>query len=149
MLQGYRIGELAERTRTNAPTIRYYEDIGLLPRPERQEGNQRRYSDEDVRRLTFVRRCRDFGFPIEQVRSLAAIMADSGRSCTDARDIAKAQLDEVREKQRELAALERSLDMFVIQCDASCAGGPGSECVILEDLGAPTAKGCCGDKPAG
>ncbi len=148
MLHGYRIGELAERTRTNAPTIRYYEDIGLLPRPERQEGNQRRYSDEDVRRLSFIRRCRDFGFPIEQVRTLAALVTDSSRSCMEARDIAKAQLDEVREKQRELAALEQSLDVFVMQCDASCAGGPGSECVILEDLAAPKKSQCCGPKPA-
>ncbi len=149
MQQGYRIGELAERTRTNAPTIRYYEDIGLLPHPERQGGNPRRYSDEDLRRLPFVRRCLDFGFPIEQLRSLTAIMAEEGRSSTDARDIAMAQLDEIREKQRELASLERSLDRFVIPCDASCAGGPGSESVILEDLGGPGAKGCCGDKPAG
>ena len=84
-MPGYKIGELAERTRTNAPTIRYYEQIGLLPRPDRQEGNQRRYADADVRRLTFIRRCRDFGFSIDQVRALVTLVADRSRSCLEAR----------------------------------------------------------------
>lgn len=83
-----KIGSLAERTGTNAPTIRYYEEIGLLPRPSRRDGGQRSYGEEDVRRLTFIRRCREFGFPIEQVRTLAALFQDQGRSCMEARDLA-------------------------------------------------------------
>jgi len=59
---GYRIGEVAARSGTNAPTIRYYETIGLLPRPGRQDGNQRRYGEDDIQRLTFIRRCRAFDF---------------------------------------------------------------------------------------
>jgi MerR family transcriptional regulator, copper efflux regulator len=114
-----RIGALADRTGTNAPTIRYYEAIGLLRSPERQRGGQRIYGEEDARRLTFVRRCRDFGFSIEQVR---------------ARDLAHEHLAEVQTKLRELKALERSLAGFVASCDTSCAGGPASDCVILEDL---------------
>ena len=132
-----KIGALAELTGTNAPTIRYYEEIGLLPRPDRREGGQRTYGDDDVKRLTFIRRCRDFGFPIEQVRDLAALMQDPGRSCTDARDLAQQHLVAVRAKLTELKALERSIAGFVESCDATCAGGPGPDCVILEDLGAP------------
>src|SRR3990167_3038283 len=60
-MSGLKIGGLAERTGTNAPTIRYYEEIGLLPRADRQDGGQRRYGVEDVKRLTLIRRCRDFG----------------------------------------------------------------------------------------
>lgn len=134
-----KIGVLAERTGTNAPTIRYYEDIGLLPRPDRREGGQRSYVEADVKRLTFIRRCRDFGFPIETVRTLASLMQDRDRSCTEARDIAQEHLVAVRAKLVELKALERSIAGFVESCDASCAGGPGPECVILGDLAEPAA----------
>jgi DNA-binding transcriptional MerR regulator len=134
-----KIGTLAARTGTNAPTIRYYEEIGLLPTPARREGGQRAYGEADVRRLMFIRRCRDFGFPIEQVRALAALMQDPGRSCTEARDLAEQHLATVRAKLVELEALERSIAGFVGSCDASCAGGPAPDCVIIEDLVSPSA----------
>lgn len=135
-----KIGVLAERTGTNAPTIRYYEEIGLLPRPSRRDGGQRNYGDEDVRRLTFIRRCREFGFPIEQVRTLVALVQDRERSCMEARDLAYEHLAAVRAKLKELRALERSIAAFVVSCDSACAGGPGPDCVILDDLGAPEAR---------
>jgi DNA-binding transcriptional MerR regulator len=134
-----KIGALAARTATNAPTIRYYEEIGLLPRPDRREGGQRAYGDDDVRRLTFIRRCREFGFPIEQVRDLVALMEDPSRSCGDARDLAQTHLDAVRVKLAELKALERTVAAFVSDCEARCVGGPGPDCVILEDLSRPMA----------
>lgn len=146
-MTGHRIGALAERTGTNAATIRYYEQINLLPRADRQDGNQRRYGDEDVRRLTFIRRCRDFGFSIEQVRTLVALVQDRSRSCMEARDLAQTHLNDIRVKLRELRELEKSIAQFVAVCDAECAGGPGPDCVILDDLGigAPrrAAEGTC------
>ena len=134
-----KIGALAELTGTNTPTIRYYEQIGLLPRPDRRAGGQRSYGDDDVRRLTFIRRCREFGFPIEQVRALASLMQDRERSCLEARDIAQQHLTAVRGKLAELKALERTIDGFIQTCDAACAGGPAPDCVILEDLTKPAA----------
>jgi DNA-binding transcriptional MerR regulator len=134
-----KIGALARRTATNAPTIRYYEEIGLLPRA-RRSGAQRFYDEQDVKRLTFIRRCREFGFSIEQVRSLAALVQDKDRSCMDARDLAREHLACVRAKLRELRALERDIAGFVDKCDASCAGGPGPDCVILEELAAPASE---------
>ncbi len=148
-MSGYKIGALAERTRTSAPTIRYYEQIGLLRRPDRQEGNQRRYGDDDVHRLTFIRRCREFGFSIDQVRTLASLVQDRTRSCTEARDIAQAHLAEVRAKLRELMALEVSISAFVATCDAKCVGGPGPDCVSLDELSmsnsGKTTPGCNAD----
>jgi DNA-binding transcriptional MerR regulator len=140
---GLKIGDLARRTGTNAPTIRYYEEIGLLPRPGRQEGNQRRYGDEDVRRLTFIRHCRDFGFSIDQVRTLTSLVQDRSRSCFEARDLAQEHLTEVRAKLKKLRELEKAIAGFVESCNVACAGGPGPDCVILEDLGtvAPIAPG--------
>jgi DNA-binding transcriptional MerR regulator len=129
-----RIGALAERTGTNAPTIRYYEAVGLLPRADRFENGQRGYGDEDVTRLTFIRRCRDFGFSIEQVRTLLALMHEPERSCSDARDLAQQHLTVVRAKLTELRALERSIATFVRSCDRTCVGGPGPDCVILGEL---------------
>ena len=135
-----RIGALAERTGTNAPMIRYYEEIGLLRRPDRQSGGQRVYGVEDAKRLTFIRRCRDFGFPIEQVRSLVALLDDPTRSCMEARDLAREHLGAVRARLEDLSALERSLATFLTSSDTACAGGPGPDCVVLEDLcGTPTA----------
>jgi MerR family transcriptional regulator, copper efflux regulator len=129
-----KIGTLAERTGTNAPTIRYYEEIGLLRSAARQSGGQRVYGDADVKELTFIRRCREFGFSIDQVRSLVALVQDPQSSCMDARDLAQEHLAAVRAKLSELKALERSIAGFVANCDSSCAGGPGPDCVILDDL---------------
>src|SRR5262249_16834699 len=129
-----KIGDLAERTGTSAPTIRYYEQIGLLRRALRQGGGQRVYSRDDVERLTFIRRCGEFDLSMEQVRALVAIMQDPKSSCLDACDMAAEHLTAVRAKMRELKALERNLVAFVKACNTSCAGGPGPECVILDDL---------------
>lgn len=135
-----RIGELARQTRTNAPTIRYYEEIGLLPAPARRDGGQRSYGDDDRRRLTFIRQCREFGFPIEQVRSLIKLTEDGDRPCMEARSIAQDHVEAVREKLTELKRLERTLADFIKRCDAICSGGPGPDCVILKDMADPMAN---------
>ncbi len=135
LISHLRIGELAERTGTSAPTIRYYEEIGLLRAAPRQAGNQRVYGRVDVDRLTFIRRCREFDFSIGQVRTLVGLLDNQSSSCLDARELAATHLEAVRAKMRELRALERSLVGFVAACDARCAGGPGPDCVILGDLG--------------
>ncbi|MGY4299889.1 DNA-binding transcriptional MerR regulator [Bradyrhizobium sp. i1.4.4] len=133
-MSNLKIGALAKQTGTNAPTIRYYEEIGLLRSVGRQAGNQRVYNDADVKSLTFIRRCREFGFSIDQVRSLVALLQDQTSSCVEARDLAQEHLIAVQAKLAELKALERTVAAFVADCDASCAGGSGPDCVILEDL---------------
>jgi DNA-binding transcriptional MerR regulator len=130
-----RIGGLAQVTGTSAPTIRYYESIGLLPAASRRAGGQRVYADGDVERLSFIRRCRDFGFSIEQVQILVSLMRDRQRSCFEARDLAQDHLNAVRLKLAELRALERSIAAFVADCHRSCAGGAGRDCVVLSGLG--------------
>jgi DNA-binding transcriptional MerR regulator len=139
-MRDLKIGELADRTGTSAPTIRYYEQRSLLRRAPRQAGGQRVYTRDDVERLTFIRRCREFDFSIEQVRALVTIMQNPKSSCMDARDMATDHLTAVRAKMRELKALERSLVAFVESCDTSCAGGPGPDCVILDDLAKSSAS---------
>jgi len=131
--QTLRIGELAAATETTAPTLRYYEKIGLLPNPSRVCG-QRRYDDEDVRRVTFIRRCRDFGFSVKQVQYLVGLAQDKKRSCLGARELAENHLAAVRAKLADLHALETSIAEFVEAAGAGCEGGPGSECIVLEGL---------------
>src|SRR6516162_5672058 len=105
-----KIGELARRAETNAPTVRYYEQIGLLPAAGRRNGGHRCYDEEDVRRLTFIRRCRDAGFSIEEVRTLTMLVRDGRRSCSEARDLAKSQLEAISAKLDELTALKNEVD---------------------------------------
>lgn len=157
MTAGMKIGRLAEAAATTTPTIRYYEEIGLLPTASRQPGSQRVYGEADVRRLTFIRRCRDFGFPIDKVRLLVSLVQNRERSCSEARDLAFAHLVEIRQKLAELQELERSIASFVDSCDQSCAGGPGADCVMLEELAhgsaplriQPQRTGCCAKPEAG
>jgi MerR family copper efflux transcriptional regulator len=138
------IGALAKATGLTTPTIRYYEEIGLLPAPRRTDGGQRHYHPLDVERLTFIKQCRDFGFSIERVRMLLDLSVSRERDCSETRDIAKAHLDEVQTKLRELRALELRLKSFLRRCDEACAGGPGAECVIFEDMSRGSTSGCCG-----
>lgn len=144
------IGVLAQQTGSTVPTIRYYEEIGLLPVGPRTEAGRRLYGAPAVKRLTFIRRCRDFGFSIEQVRELVGLVDEPDRPCVEVRDIASGHLAEVRKKLAELQALEHSLSAFVVSCDTACAGGSSVDCAILEDLAHPadaarpvTASQCC------
>lgn len=133
------IGRLAKASNCSVPTIRYYEEIGLLPPANRNEGQQRVYGDVDLGRLNFIRRCRDFGFPIERIKEMLDLVATPERDCVAARELARTQLDVVRHKLKELRALEKSLKQFVDDCNSLCAGGPVSDCVILSDLSQPAA----------
>lgn len=128
------IGALAKAAGVTTPTIRYYEEVGLLPKPNRSASGQRVYEDADLERLIFIRRCRDFGFPIEQVKLLAGLSISPDRDCAEVRDIAGAHLADVRAKLAELHELERSLEVFVAQCEQACCGGPGRHCVVFKEL---------------
>lgn len=128
-----KIGPLAKASRTSAPTIRYYEEIGLLPRADRRGNGQRAYGEEDLKRLVFIRRCRDFGFPIAQVCTLLALTEDRARSCNEAKELSRQHLEAVRAKLAELKALEESMEQLLESCDA-CPGGPGPDCAALPEL---------------
>jgi DNA-binding transcriptional MerR regulator len=146
----FKIGTLARRAGTSAPTIRYYEEIGLLPRPDRRASGQRAYGNDAAERLIFIRRCREFGFSIEQVRAFLTLMQDGKRSCAEARDLAALHLASVRAKLDELKKLEEGIAGLVKRCESSCVGGPAPDCSVLEDLAAPTASSCTsGARPPG
>ncbi|WP_334189781.1 MerR family transcriptional regulator [Noviherbaspirillum sp.] len=143
------IGALSAQTGSNVPTIRYYEQIGLLPKPERADNGHRYYREADLKRLAFIRRCREFGFPIDQVKALVSLFEDGDRACADVRDMAQVQLDAVRMKLENMRQLETSLAAFVESCAEVCSGGATRDCVIIEDLSEPGSTRIGGRRAAG
>lgn len=129
-MSGTTIGILAKQTGCNIETIRYYERIGLLPKPLRSQGGHRLYADDDVRRLAFVRRSRELGFTLDEVRRLLHYVDDGSYTCAEIREITVEHLAEVRRKLAELRRLERVLKDMVATCD----GGNIPDCPILEKL---------------
>ena len=125
------IGELSKRTKVKVPTIRYYEEMGLLAEAERTSGNQRRYDKTGLERLSFIRHARDLGFSIEAILSLIELQEHPDRSCQGATEIAKSQLTDVRAKIKKLRALEKEL----VRMSKGCEGdGVSEDCYVLASL---------------
>lgn len=124
------IGELARATGVKVETIRYYEKIGLLEAPERTAGNYRAYCDAHLNRLSFIRRSRDLGFSLDQVRDLLTLADQRDQPCDSVDAIAIAHLAEVDRKISDLRALRRELDSLLKQCRC----GTVAQCKIIEAL---------------
>lgn len=133
-MSGYSIGEIARRSGVKVPTVRYYEQIGLLAAPPRSEGNRRVYDAKDLHRLIFIRHARELGFDVEAIRSLLALQDHPDHSCATADAIARARLVEVDRRIARLTALRAELDRMV----SECACGRVSECRVIETLSDPT-----------
>lgn len=129
------IGELARRTGVKVPTIRYYEQIGLLPAPARSEGRQRRYAASQIARLNFIRHARELGFEVEAIRELLAMSERPEQSCADADRIARRHLEEVDWRIAQLATLRAELRRMVQEC----SHGRISDCRVIETLAAHSA----------
>ena len=127
----FSIGELSKRTNVKIPTIRYYEEMGLLVEPERSEGNQRRYDKAGLERLSFIKHARDLGFSIEAIASLIELQGHPDQSCKAATDIADAQLSDVRRKIKKLRSLEKELNRIAKGCDGV---GINEDCYVLASL---------------
>jgi len=125
------IGELARRSGVKIPTIRYYEQIGLLPTPARTEGKQRRYGAEEIKRLSFIRHARELAFDIDDIRQLLALSETPQQSCHQADSIAMRHLDRIEERIRHLDALRAELRRMVDEC----GHGRICECRIVEVIG--------------
>lgn len=130
---GMTIGQLAKATATQVETVRYYEKIGLLPKVARTAGNYRSYGSAEVSRLSFIRRARDLGFGLDQVRTLLSLADDRDRPCGEVDALARQHLEAVDRKIVDLTALRGELSSLIAQCGR----GTVAECRILEAL-APT-----------
>ena len=126
-----KIGVLAQRTGTRAETIRFYEKSGLMAKPARTSGNYRSYGDEHLERLSFIRRARDLGFSLDDVRELLALADDRKRPCDGIDAIASIHLAEVERKIADLALMRDELARLI----GSCRKGMVANCRIVETLG--------------
>ncbi|MES2452042.1 MAG: helix-turn-helix domain-containing protein [Pseudomonadota bacterium] len=124
------IGDVSKATNTRVGTVRYYERIGLLPKPSRTAGNYREYGQAELARLSFIRRARDLGFSLDQVRALLGLSDDRSRDCAAIDRIAKDHLRTVDRKVADLTALRRELKAVIQSCD----GGAVADCRIIEAL---------------
>ena len=124
------IGALSERTEVHIETIRYYERIGILPKPPRSAGGHRLYAEEYQRRLVFVRRARELGFSLEEVRALLQLTGGRRNACAAVKSITEKHIADIRQRVRELNRLERALSTMVNQC----RGGDTLDCPILDAL---------------
>jgi len=128
--EGLTIGKLSQLTGVNIETIRYYEKIKLLPAPSRTESRRRIYGATETRILAFVRRSRELGFSLDEIRALLRLGGPEKASCREVREIAAHHLNDIRAKISDLRKLERLLAKTVAQCTGSMA----PECPILDIL---------------
>ena len=127
---GLSIGALAEATDTKVETVRYYERIGLLPEPGRTAGNYRNYGEDHLARLSFIRRARDLGFTLDQVRALLGLADKKSRDCCEVDALAQDHLSEIERKITDLKALRKELRDLIGQCQH----GTIADCRILGAL---------------
>ena len=127
----FSIGELSLRTGVKVPTIRYYEQMGLISAPERSAGNQRRYSRAELARLSFIRHGRDLGLSIEAIRDLVRLSENPDMACSEAHEIADAHLEAVQDRIERLTRLAGELRRIAASCRG---GGMVGECHIIHAL---------------
>ncbi|KWV56594.1 MerR family transcriptional regulator [Bradyrhizobium macuxiense] len=127
---GMTIGQVSELTGVNIETIRYYEKIRLLPPPPRAANGRRVYGSPESRVLAFVRRSRELGFSLDEIRALLRLGGPGKASCREVQNIATLHLDDIRAKISDLRKLERLLATTV----ARCSGTTAPECPILDIL---------------
>lgn len=125
----FSIGQVSNRTGIKVPTIRYYEQLGLVAATERSDGNQRRYEELAVTRLNFIRHSRELGFSLDDIRELLRMSRHRDEPCSDIHSIADRHLEGVRIKIASLKRLEKELRR-ISRCDADAI----SDCAVLETL---------------
>lgn len=128
----FTVGQLARQANCKAETLYYYERSGLMPAPPRSPGGHRIYDLDHAKRLKFIRRCRELGFSLDQIRTLLSFIDEPDHSCGEVKAVAIAQSSEVQEKIDDLIRLKQALDMMVIQCKGS--NYPIEKCPIIDAL---------------
>lgn len=126
----YTRGALSKRSGCNIETIRYYEKIGLMPDPPRTGSGHRVYADHHVRRLTFIRRCRELGFGLREIRSLLGLVDGGGASCAEVQALTLDHVADVKRKIADLRRMERVLSGMAAQCEDDTI----PDCPIIDAL---------------
>ena len=125
----FSIGEIAQRTGVHIETVRYYEKVGLLRPPPRTEGGHRLYADDHLKRIIFIRRSRELGFTLDDIRNLLGLV-EGGYTCGE---VQKAAMDHLRVIRRKITDLRR-MEWTLAKTAASCEGGADPACPIIDVL---------------
>lgn len=128
----FTIGQLSRQANCKTETVRYYEKSGLMPEPPRSEGGHRIYNLTHAKRLKFIRRCRELGFRLDQIRTLLSFIDEPDHSCGEVKAVAIAQSHEVEQKIGDLLRLKQALDTMVKQCKGKKY--PVDKCPIIDVL---------------
>ena len=124
------IGGLSKQTGCNIETIRYYERIGLLPKPPRTEGGHRLYEREQIKRLVFIRRSRELGFSLDEIRTLLQLVDGKQYTCQEVKALTEEHLGDIKKKIADLKKLQKTLG----EISAQCQGGQVPECPMIDAL---------------
>lgn len=125
------IGQLAKRAGVGVETVRFYEREGLLVEPQRRQSGYRQYQSDTVDRLLFIRRAKELGFTLKEIKELLSLRVDDDKTCADVRQQTKAKIADIEDRIRSLQRMKRALVKVTRQCSGS---GPTSECPILESI---------------
>ena len=129
-MRGYAIGEASRLANVNIETIRYYERIAIMPKPNRTSGGNRQYNHQQLKRLFFIRRCRELGFSLEEIRALLEMVDDHDFTCGEVHEMTIKHLSKVKQKLSNLVLLQQSLEKMV----AECSKGDVPQCPIIDTL---------------
>jgi len=125
------IGQLAKRANVNLETIRYYERRGMLPQPPRNKSGYRQYSQEDVKRTDFIKRCQALGFSLKEIAELLSLRVDPNSTCADMKRRIEEKISDV---ERKVADLNRIREALLRLSDRCTGKGPIGKCPVLEEL---------------
>ena len=128
-MQSLNIGQVAKKADVNIQTIRYYERIGLVPKPERRESGYRRFSMGDVRRIQFIKHAQAAGFLLKEIKEMLVIKVDSDTTCDDVRELAEIKITEINEKIQHMQQMKQTLESLTAACSGT---NPTGDCPILE-----------------
>ncbi len=134
---GLRIGRVADLAGVGVETIRFYEREGLVPQPPRRPSGYRQYPPDTVDRIRFIKRAKELGFTLREIRELLHLRTSSGGRCEDVRRRAESKVVEIEGKIRDLEAMQRALESLIAACQRDA---PVADCPILEALSGPEAR---------
>lgn len=129
-MEHYKVGEIAEKVGVNVETLRYYEKIKIMPKPKRKESRYRFYDELDLKRLRFIKRAKELGFTLKEIKELLNLKIESTATCGDVKHFAEHKLNDIEERIKDLKNIKIVLVKLINQC--ICEEVSTKECPILE-----------------
>ena len=115
-MESYSVGQIAKKAKLNTETLRYYEKISIMPKPKRRESRYRIYNDNDLLRLKFIKRTKELGFTLKEIKELLSLKVDSKAKCGDLKDVAEVKINDIKKKIKDLNKIKHQLELLVNKC---------------------------------